>query len=65
MIGRQTSLFEENRRIFSSCHLEPNNGRVKDLKQALMAKQLFEILHPGPAAGIQNDRLITGVVNAQ
>jgi len=48
-----------------SCHLEHAVRRVKDLKQALMAKQLFEILHPGPAAGIQNDRLIAGVVNAQ
>ena len=48
-----------------SCHLEHAVRRVKDLKQALMAKQLFEILHPGPAPGIQNDRLIAGVVNAQ
>jgi hypothetical protein len=38
---------------------------VKDLKQALSEKQLFEILHPGLAPGIQNDRLIAGVVNAQ
>jgi hypothetical protein len=64
VIGRQTSLFEENRRIFSSCHLEPDNGRVKDLKQALSEKQSFEILHPGPA-GIQNDRLMSGVLNAR
>ena len=49
----------------SYCHLEHAFRRVKDLKQALMAKQLFEILHPGPATGIQNDRLIAGVVNAQ
>ncbi len=48
-----------------SCHLEHAFRRVKDLKQALMAKQLFEILHPDPAAGIQNDRLTAGVVNAQ
>ncbi len=47
-----------------SCHLEHAVRRVKDLKQALMAKQLFEVLHPGPAAGIQNDRLTAGVVNA-
>ena len=47
-----------------SCHLEHAFRRVKDLKQALMAKQLFEVLHPDPAAGIQNDRLTTGVVNA-
>jgi hypothetical protein len=63
VIGRQTSLFEENRRIFSSCHLEPDNGRVKDLKQALSEKQLFEILYPG-RAGIQNDSDFLGMVNA-
>ena len=63
MIGRQTSLFEENRRIFSSCHLEPDNGRVKDLKQALSEKQLFEIFYTGPA-GIQNDSDFLGMVNA-
>ena len=48
-----------------SCHLEHAFRRVKDHKQALMAKQLFEILHPGLAPGIQNDRLTAGVVNAQ
>jgi hypothetical protein len=62
-MGGQTFLFEENRRIYSSCHLEPGNGRVKDLKQALSEKQSFEILYPG-RAGIQNDSDFLGIINA-
>ena len=61
-MGGQTSLFEENRRIFSSCHLEPDNGRVKDLKQALSEKQSFEILLP--INRDQNDSDFLGMVNA-